>query len=233
MLMLVRINVQIPAVGHLGSAGIALWFLLVPDVIAARHGLTLFDWGLHLHGLRSALGWSAVYAAVITPIFIVAFVGFYEVVCQAPGLAELAPRGMCGAYLGIDGAHWPVLPDRFGEFVLVQLLVVALPEELFFRGMMLGLLGTSPAGAGVPVAAPPRLSRMVAGVPLDRAIWLSSLMFALVHLPKDGDPRALATFFPALAFAWLRVKTGSLVAPILAHAYSNILVRLLELSLLR
>lgn len=228
MLVLVRVNVQVPAVGHLGSAGIALWFLLVPDVVAARHGLTLFDWGLHARDLRRGLGWSAAYAAVITPIFIAAFVGFYEVACKVPSLATFAPRGMCGAYLGMAGAHWPVLPAAFAEFVLVQLLVVALPEELFFRGMMMGLLGAPRAGAQVLPASP-----KVAGVALTSAIWLSSLMFALVHLPKDGDPRALATFFPALAFAWLRVKSGGLVAPIVAHAYSNILVRLLELSLLR
>jgi membrane protease YdiL (CAAX protease family) len=62
---------------------------------------------------------------------------------------------------------------------------------------------------------------------------LSSAAFAIVHLPKDGDPRALATFFPALVFGWMRSATGSIFASTLTHAGSNILVRLLDLSVLR
>ena len=58
---------------------------------------------------------------------------------------------------------------------------------------------------------------------------LSSLAFALIHLPKDGDPRALATFFPGLLFGWMRSATGSILASTVTHAASNILVRFLEL----
>lgn len=231
MLVLVHVNIQVPALGHLGSAGIALWFLLTPDVVASRRGQTLADWGLAFGDWRRDLGWGLAYIVVVTPLFFVGFVGFYDVVCKVPQVAALAPRGMCAAYVGLEGMHLPALTTQFAEFVLVQLVVVALPEELFFRGMMLGLLREGAATGATATSAPRGM--MVAGVRMDGAVVVCSLMFAAVHLPKDGDPRALATFFPALVFAWLRLKTGGLVAPVVAHAYSNILVRLLELSLLR
>ncbi|MEM9494288.1 MAG: CPBP family intramembrane glutamic endopeptidase, partial [Myxococcota bacterium] len=65
------------------------------------------------------------------------------------------------------------------------------------------------------------------------ALVISALMFAVVHLPRDGDVRGLATFFPGLLFGWMRSATGSLLAPVLAHAGSNILIRLLDQMVLR
>ena len=65
------------------------------------------------------------------------------------------------------------------------------------------------------------------------ALGVSSLMFALIHLPKHGDPRALATFFPGLLFGWLRSSTGSILAPTLTHAASNLLVVVVEKMVLR
>ena len=62
---------------------------------------------------------------------------------------------------------------------------------------------------------------------------LSAAAFALVHLPKAGDPRALATFFPALLFGWMRSATGSIAGSVAAHAASNIWVRLLDQTFLR
>ncbi len=55
----------------------------------------------------------------------------------------------------------------------------------------------------------------------------------MIHLPKAGDPRALATFFPGLLFGWLRSATGSIGAAVGVHAASNICVRVLDEVLLR
>jgi membrane protease YdiL (CAAX protease family) len=104
----------------------------------------------------------------------------------------------------------------------VQLLVVGLPEELFFRGFLLGLLEKR---------FPPKRRFLGGGVGL--ALVLSSLAFAVIHLPKDGDPRVLATFFPGLLFGWMRSRTGSIVASTVTHGLSNILIRILDLSVMR
>ena len=61
----------------------------------------------------------------------------------------------------------------------------------------------------------------------------SSAMFAVIHLPKEGDPRALATFFPGLLFGWMRSATGSILASTITHGCSNILARCLELAVSR
>ncbi len=61
---------------------------------------------------------------------------------------------------------------------------------------------------------------------------LTAAAFALIHLPKESDPRALATFFPGLLFCWMRSATGSILASTVTHAGSNILIRFLELTLL-
>ena len=79
--------------------------------------------------------------------------------------------------------------------------MVALPEELFFRGFLLGLLEQR---------FPPKRRILGGGVGL--ALVISAATFALIHLPKDGDPRALATFFPGLLFGWMRSATGSILA---------------------
>ena len=105
---------------------------------------------------------------------------------------------------------------------MVQLVVVALPEELFFRGFLLELLERK---------WPPK--RRILGGGVGVALVVSAAAFALVHLPKDGDPRALATFFPGLLFGWMRSATGSILASTVTHGCSNILIRLLDLTVLR
>ena len=40
----------------------------------------------------------------------------------------------------------------------------------------------------------------------------------------------LGTFFPGLFFGWLRQRTGSIAAPVVAHALSNLFMATLEAS---
>jgi uncharacterized protein len=159
--------------------------------------------------------------AVIFPLFILGYFAFYEIACHSTLLAHLVPRNMCAHYGGL-AVHAPAVTWSLAEFCLVQMLVVALPEELFFRGFLLGLLEKR---------FPPK--RRFLGGGLGLALVLSSLAFALIHIPKDGDPRVLATFFPGLLFGWMRSATGSILASTLAHGASNILIRILDLTVMR
>lgn len=220
--VLVRIDVTLPAVGHLGSALVAVLFLYVPVLVAWRRKEDLDDYGFHAEPVRRGLVLAAAVMALIFPVFAVGYVGFYDIACSGSWLEQLVPRNMCNRYGGLAGLHAPELTWKLAEFCAVQLVVVALPEELFFRGFMLGLLERR---------FPP--TRRVLGGGVGLALVLSALAFALIHLPKDGDPRALATFFPGLLFGWMRSATGSILAPTLVHAGSNILIRLLDLAVLR
>jgi len=229
---LVRIDVTLPWIGHVGSALVSVLFLYVPMWFAARRMEDLHDYGFHTEPVGKGVVMAAVAIAVIVPLFALGFFGFYEIACHSETLSHLAPPRMCGHYGGLAGLHLPRValleqvppaPGTIsGEWCIVQWLVVGLPEELFFRGFLL---------AKLEARFPPRRRWLGGGVGL--ALVISALAFALIHLPKDGDPRALATFFPGLLFGWLRSATGSILASTVTHGASNILARILELSISR
>lgn len=219
---LVRINITLPAIGHLGSALVAVLFLYVPVFVAWRRTEDIYDYGFHTKPVARGVTTAAVAIAVIFPIFALGYFAFYELACDSDLLSHLVPHGMCSRYGGLAGLHAPALTGKLAEFCAVQLVVVALPEELFFRGFLLGKLEQR---------FPPKRRILGGGVGL--ALVISAAMFALIHLPKDGDPRALATFFPGLLFGWMRSATGSILASTLTHAGSNILIRFLDLMVLR
>ena len=226
--VLVQIHVTLPAVGHLGSALVAVLFLYAPVVAAWRRGEDLDDYGFHAAPVARGLTIAGASIAVIFPVFALGYFAFYEIACNSGLLEHLVPQHMCNRYGGLFALHAPAVvwnpftKDSFTEFALVQWLVVALPEELFFRGFLLRLLEQR---------FPPK--RRVLGGGIGWALVLSSAAFAVVHLPKDGDPRALAVFVPGLLFGWMRSATGSILAGTITHGASNILIRLLDLMVLR
>ena len=110
------------------------------------------------------------------------------------------------------------------EVTVIVALLTAVPEEFAFRGV---LLGSATALWG------PR-----------RATWATALLFGLWHIQPTlqtmSDNRAVGgastqpagrvalvagavvvTFLAGLAFAWLRLRSRSLVAPVLAHVATN------------
>ncbi len=100
------------------------------------------------------------------------------------------------------------------NLLLVQLLLVALPEEVFYRGYLQtrldGLVGRDVSVLGV-MCNP-------------WSIVLTSSLFAVGHFLTIPSPARLAVFFPSLLFGWMRRASGGVMAPILFHAGCNILV---------
>lgn len=218
--LLVRIDVELPLVGHVGSALVAMLLLYAPLFAAWRRGEELHDYGFHLAPIGRGLALGLGVPLLVFPLFAAGYVAFHEVTCTTESLRFLTTPGTC--------VHWAASRGQGGgldiagvralaELAAVQLVVVALPEELFFRGFLLELLER---------AWPPR--RRFLGGGLGRALVVSALMFALIHVPREGDWRTLATFFPGLLFGWMRSATGSILAPVLAHASSNVFIRALD-----
>jgi hypothetical protein len=105
------------------------------------------------------------------------------------------------------------------NLLMLQVLLVALPEELFYRGYLQTRLD-SLVGK----------DRRVFGVDVNVAsIVLTSALFALGHIITIWHPARLAVFFPSLIFGWMRRATGGILAPILFHAACNMLVDILSL----
>lgn len=98
-------------------------------------------------------------------------------------------------------------------FIVIQLGLVALPEEHFFRGYLQGRLD-------LRWGTPFRLF----GTPVGWGLIAASAAFALLHPILIPGPHRLLVFFPALLFGWLRARQGHLGAAVLVHAGSNLLL---------
>ncbi len=219
----VRIDVTVVLIGHVGSALVAVLLLYAPVVYAWRKAEDLQVYGFRSDPVGRGLAFGLGAPAIIFPLFAAGYVLFYQQICDpSSSLFSLAPPGACARFLGWGGVQVPGVDADFAQFAMVQLVVVALPEELFFRGFLLHKL---------ELAFPPKRRILGGGVGL--ALIISSAMFALIHLPKHGDPRALATFFPGLMFGWMRSATGSILAGTVSHASSNLFIRLLDQMFLR
>lgn len=171
------------------------------------------DYGLTLRAWRQDVRLFLTLSLIVGPLF---FGGFYAWVELIPHLPQELAR-LLTPHTGV-GHFSPRLPPRFGEWIIDQLFVVALPEEFFYRGYMQSRLRDAwPQG------------RMVLGARLGRAFWLTAVLFALGHLAIFQAWR-LSVFFPALLFGWMRERSGTVVGSALFHAACNLFVHFLEVS---
>lgn len=187
--------------GGVRGHGLALSGLLEPEEVPEGPAgpLGLFDlaralWRAAPCGLRE-LGFALLVAVVVFPPFVV---GFY-------------------LWHGPDRPFTFALPDQPASFALAQFVVVALPEEAFFRGYLQTALRD----------VFPRRRRLL-GVELSLgALLTTALLFALIHFLIDLQPARLAVFFPGLLFGWVREKRGGVGASLALHALSNLLSEVL------
>jgi len=101
-----------------------------------------------------------------------------------------------------------VVHDFTYSFILMQLLLVALPEEVFFRGYLQSKIGNNIKG-----------------------IIIVSLLFAVGHfvtLFLGGGhnlaicSQAILTFFPSLVMGYLYLVSKTLWASIIFHFFANV-----------
>jgi uncharacterized protein len=177
----------------------ATWWLVL------RHDeLTVRSYGLSLGGLlepsaldvrrlartgAGAAAWALLFIAVIFPPFWLGYRIYWH------------PHGPF---------TFRVPPSIFDE-VAGQLVVIALPEEAFFRGFLQTSLDR---------AWPPRWR--IFGADLGPGLLVAAAIFAVGHLLTIRHPARLAVFFPALLFGWLRARTGGVGASVLFHAACNL-----------
>lgn len=102
---------------------------------------------------------------------------------------------------------------NFLNIALFQLLLIALPEEFYFRGYFQSAMNLI-------------FERRwrVLGTNLGWGWIITAAVFAFAHTIVVYQWWHFSIFFPALIFGYLRERTGSITAPILFHAASNILM---------
>lgn len=101
---------------------------------------------------------------------------------------------------------------RFLLFVLNNLLMVAIPEEIFYRGYLQSELRTCDTR-----------KITLLGVNIGYSFLLVNIMFAIGHIILIPNITRLAVFFPGLVFSWLREKDDNIAGAIVFHWLSNIL----------
>jgi membrane protease YdiL (CAAX protease family) len=190
---------------HAASA-VGLTFLAVTYVLtlrsnepgaAGKYGLSLgglfepepLDWRRLALDAARELGFVLAVCAVVFPPFWLGWVAWWSprVSFHAPPLATLAD-------------------DALGQF-----LVIALPEEAFYRGY----LQTS-----LDEMWPPKWSLL--GARLGPALVVTSLVFALGHVATELHPSRLAVFFPSLLFGFIRSRRASVGTSAAFHALCNL-----------
>ncbi len=189
-------------------------FLYAPVKLLERRGQDAHDAGWRFDRLGADLGWALLACAIILPPFTLAFTWFVRELHRLP--PELATR--LAPYVG--AAHplrfrlGPDAWDLAGR--IAGNAAVAFSEEFFYRGYMTLRLEER---------WPPRTR--ILGAPIGRAAILAAALFALGHLLEPA-PWRLAVFFPALVFAWLRARTGTVVGAAVCHFVFNVWLLLLE-----
>jgi membrane protease YdiL (CAAX protease family) len=191
------------AVGAVFFAAVT-WLVLRQDAARIRHyGLSLggllepssIDWRRLTRDTLRAAAWAGALAAIVAVPFAIGFRIYWQ------------PRQPFAFRL----------PSSIIDDVLGQALVIALPEEAFYRGYLMTALDDA---WGTPWT--------FAKARLGWGLFASSAIFAVGHFFTEPNPQRLAVFFPALVFGWLRARTGGVGAPALFHVLCNVLASTLS-----
>ena len=165
--------------------------LIAPGVLALAAFRVPLATGL---GLKSIPTRTALFVAAAAGALWVASLGLFEV-----QYALWAPPA--GYLEQFQRLHEALRPRNAADALLSVVAIALAPaicEELLLRGIVLSSLRPALGGAGAIVA--------------------SAALFALIHWDLY---RAAFTFTLGVALGILRVRTGSLLAPVLAHALVN------------
>jgi hypothetical protein len=208
------VGLAVPVVHSLVGAAAVAAFLWAPLRSLERKGQDAHDAGWRFDRLPVDVAWAVLACVVILPPFALGFSWF---VAELPHLPRDEARALA-PYLG--AAH----PLRFtlGPSRLELLgrvagnAAVAFAEEFFYRGYLTLRLEER---------WPP--ARRILGARMGKAALLAALLFAIGHLLEPA-PWRLFVFFPALVFAWLRGRTGTIVGAAICHFIFNVTLLLLE-----
>jgi membrane protease YdiL (CAAX protease family) len=192
---------------------VALVFLLLPQLMLRKRG-NIERYGFTTRPLGLGLLIAAIAIVVVLPLFTGGFVVAARVACTH------FPSWVPGSCFRVFHPRWRV-PSDFPMQVAAQLVVIALPEELFFRGYVQGRLEE---------ALPPKWNLF--GARVGWAWIFAAALFGLGHFLVTFEPQMLTRFFPGLVFGWMYARTRSILPSTIFHAACNLIMAVLGASLL-
>lgn len=129
-------------------------------------------------------------------------------------MLALAPMILGGLVLGVRNGNVPAPMGTVVPAVLDGVFRAAVQEELFFRGLLVGVVASAAVGWS------------------GRAFWinasLAAALFGAMHIKwtldaaAAGWPNVLMTFAGGLWFTWLLARWRTLWVPMLLHAGMNL-----------
>lgn len=196
---------------------VILYELIVPILLIEKNNQPLEKYFIHAHNLEQILDnflspnkknlpvnyskvWSdSLFTAMVSLITVVPYIILF-----------------CLYAHYLDNASFSFnYPKFFPSEILIQIFVVALPEELFYRGFLQNSLKQKF-----------NHEKTFFGF-LSKSIILTNIFFALSHVMGGFSIFRILTFFPGLIFSFLAIRTKSIFAPILFHALCNIVGQIL------
>lgn len=199
------------------------WLLAAAALVAINDACLTGAWGLIPDLVGGQRNWQGKLLALAATLAIAAHPAFgWRAaglrLAQAPGsLRAAAPVALlyCGVFVGFALAF----PGGGGdaEEVAFQLTMPGLEEEPFYRGLLLLALDRAFAG---------RVRFL--GVDWGWGAVLSCALFGMAHAFGFSDGRfafdamtMALTMLPAFIAIWLRLRTGSVLLPVLLHNFGN------------
>ncbi len=219
MMLLVGISVGVTDRRHFSPT----WLGIAAGLVAFNDLLLTRAYGLLPDILGGAWNWEGKFMALAATIAIAAApaIGWRRAgltLSQEPGsLRKALPvAALYGAFFLLIAFAFPSEPAT-GEEIAFQMTLPGLEEEIFYRGLLLFALDRAFTAR-----------RTHFGVSWGFGAILSSLLFGIAdglgfsHGTFFFEPLAIAlTGIPALLAVWLRLRTGSLMLPVVLHNFGN------------
>jgi hypothetical protein len=199
------------------------WLMIAALLVAVNDVLLTRGYGLIPDLVGGEWNWQGKALALLATLAIASLPAFGWrrvglTLAQAPGSFRAALPVLllyCGFFVVIAVAFPDDPASR--EDIAFQLTMPGLEEEIFYRGLLLFALDRAFTG---------RVRFL--GVHWGWGAVLSCLLFGLAHAFgfSDGqfsfDPLFMAlTALPSFIAVWLRLRTGSLLLPVLMHNFGN------------
>jgi membrane protease YdiL (CAAX protease family) len=187
--------------------------LYIPLWLISREGSSYRAYNLHCFGLfepEVKTDWSALRQSLVQTLKISAITFVPYIVIHH--LSQMA----FALHYGFNTEFSLSVPNDMVQIVLTNLLLVALPEEIFYRGFLQTRF----------LRAWPNQTFFLT-LPVGRAIVTTSLIFALGHFVGEYNLSRLLPFFPAFVFSALAYRSGSIMGAVIYHALCNTLSEVL------